>query len=479
MRYRHVACFILLLGCIALQAQANPAVIPTGLAGVRPHLATGPDGSLHLVYFAEPGKVLSYAKLVGNNWTGTLAVPGGEQACKDARFNQPALAVDPQSQPHLVWGAHPHQAKQGIKGIWYWAGGPKAKKVFDGYLEYVTLAVTASGVPYLVAGNPELPGESGFFGVAWAKISNGAASVFKRITVPKGQAEGKEVFLCAGDDGSLHLTWRFTKTNYVRFDGGAWGVAESLEVGSSPRCTSGPGGSTHLVGLNWKQLSKGFWRPLTISYRGREQNKWQPSTNLVVHSFPSDWTGLTDGWSEASIARSPSGEVVIVWTENENLMLARSGNGGKSFGNGVVLHSELKPTNEATPVVFHAGAFVVVYTRKDGQLVRAVIPPDVAAPLPPDGGAGGGPDGSLTSDGAVPASDGLSDLPTLPVDAGPAEALVPAPSSDQGSAPEAQGTSGCELVGANALGSPIVLCLFLFVLVGLFRRARHQGLPLG
>ncbi|MBI5526352.1 MAG: hypothetical protein HY897_08450 [Deltaproteobacteria bacterium] len=358
-------------------AFAQVELNPTGFSGTYPRVQAAPDGSFHMIYFSDSGGDIRHARFAGGAWGSETAVPQSGNA-STVKYNLASFAVDPGSKPHVVWGpgANWQDISNHTRGVGYWNGATGAQReIFDDYTEYVALGINTAGRKLFASAVILLPGDSAPSGIAWAEMSGDSLGGFTRFD--GADHEGKYVSFCVGSDGTLHLVWRWRYVRYAKFDGNAWNAVERLATsdGSAeyPSCSVDASGNPHVGWLMWQDTGGGTWKPTEIRYAVHKNGSWRPSTDGYLLQ------SLSAGGTSPTAASDALGNVAAVWSEGSRLMLAVSTDGGDSFGSPSAVRTDLKPgydtqfSQPSVPVFVYDGKFQAIYTRSDGELVRAVF----------------------------------------------------------------------------------------------------------
>jgi hypothetical protein len=397
-------------------ARAQVETYPTGFSGTCPRVQVAADGSLQMIFFSDTSGDIRHARFSGGAWEPATAVPQSGNA-STLKYNLASFAVDPGSKPYVVWGpgANWQDISNHTRGVWYWNGATGAQReIFGDYTEYVALGINTAGRKLFASAVILLPGDAAPSGIAWAEMSGDSLGGFTRFS--GADHEGKYVSFCAGPDGTLHLVWRWRYVRYARFDGNAWDAVERLATsdGSAeyPSCSVDASGNPHVGWLMWQDTGGGNWKPTEIRYAVHKGGAWRPSSD--GHLLAS----LSSGGTSPTAASDAQGNVAAVWSEGSKLMLSVSTDGGDSFGSPSAVRNDLKPgydtqfSQPSVPVFIFDGKFQAIYTRSDGELVRAVFTDigvvekdaGVADTGVPDAGipdGGGASDEGTTDDGAV------------------------------------------------------------------------------
>jgi MYXO-CTERM domain-containing protein len=452
-------------------AAENVQTFPTPFNGSHPRLAVAADGSLHMVFFSGGG--VSHAKMTGTSWGAKTDIPNSSNVSK-AKYNKPALALDPQSVPHVVWGptAHWTSAADHTKGVWYW-NGSATSTLFDDYAEYVALGIMPSAKKLFAGAVLFLPGDNEGHGVGWAEV--GATTLGPITRFPNAPSGSKYVSFCRGSGESLRLVWRFRYVHTSLYASGAFGPVTNLATspGSAeiPACAVDAAGDAHVVWVMWKDLGSGNWAPVDLRYARQSGSGWAPSTDgLVLRAFGPKPSGGT-------VAVTPQGDVLVVWTEGGTVWTARSkgGGGATAAATAVTNARDADDTNQpVVPIVHLDGKLHGVFERDDGKLVRAVFGEATVTPADagPADGPGPKPDGAGAEAGVADAPAGDAASPDVAAqdaraDAAPASPSVPAAAEGD------EGGCGCRVVAAPRL-APIAAAAALALLSAVRMRRRHR-----
>jgi len=443
---------------IVMLAASSPAlakveVFSTGLTGEAPRLASAKDGSLHVLYYAAGG--LRHARLAAGSFTGDVLLPDSGTVSR-AKYNRPSLDVGSDSIPHVVWGpaANWTDATTHSKGVWYW-NGAATKQIFTDYTEYVALGVNGAGKKLFASAVVFLPGDTVGTGVASSELAGDVLGPFARFKMSDG--EGKHVRFCKGEDGALHLVWRFQRVRYARHDGSAWSAVEGLggappSSAELPSCAVDSKGRPHVAWLRWQDTGGGKWAPVDLRYAAKGTSGWAPDAEgAVIRTLAAGGT--------SPVVAVAGDAVLVAWSEGSTLWSRLSRDSGVTFEPAEAQATELDPGSDLSdnspqlPLVVHEGKFQTVYARKDGTLARAVwalTTPSVDAGVDASSDTGSGVDASSVADvgGDVRSSEAGSDRELGDLDGG----------------------CGCRLVAARPAGAAWSLAL-----VGLFalRRTRR------
>lgn len=275
---------------------------------------------------------------------------------------------------------------------------------------YPTLAIDNQGIPYIAW----MDGRSGIWGIYFAKITGGH-NPNTAVAVPGNPDDwaGFPTLSVSPSGDKVYLAWQESSggQNRIKFarslDGGTtFEAALDLTNGFYPAMVLGTGGEIYVAWMDWEGVQSSWLIYVAKSADGGQSFS---APVKVTANVPSSTMQFYP-----SLAMSPDGSLIVAWAEwrgsNSAIYLAKSSNGAASFGEAVPVSDAPKSAVHGVPsvAVDAAGNLYVAWDDTRSGYYQVYMAKSS------DGGQSFGP-GIMASQSLNPGHE--NSLPSLTVDA--------------------------------------------------------------